>query len=318
MQKGGKEQAKNDEFYTRMEDIAKELSNYKKHFKDKVIFCNCDDPEWSNFWIFLHQNFSDYGLKKLIATHYNADGSSSYVMEYTGGNDLDPKDWHQKQLQGNGDFSSDECIELLKEADIIATNPPFSIAREKFIPLLYEYNKKFIIVGDINWITYKRIFPLFKENKIWLGYNYLKEFIQPDGTTAKFGNKLWLTNLDIPKRHESLLSTLTKEYANHPELYLKYDNYDAINVDKVKDIPYDYDGVMGVPITFLDKYNPEEFDIVSFRKGEDGKDLVFTRERESSTVLSNPCQKTIKWPPQMYMDGKKKFFRILIRKRLNQ
>ena len=258
--------AKNDEFYTRMEDIAKELSNYKNHFKDKIVFCNCDDPEWSNFWIFFHQNFSEYGLKKLIATHYNADGSPSYVMEYSGGNDLDPKDWHQKQLQGNGDFSSDECVELLKQADIIATNPPFSIAREKFIPLLYKNNKKFVIVGDLNWVTYKHIFPLFKENKIWFGYNYLKHFLQPDGTTADFGNKLWLTNLDIPKRHENLLPKLTKEYKNHPELYLKYDNYNAINIDKVKNIPYDYDGVMGVPISFLDKYNPKEFVLLDHKE----------------------------------------------------
>lgn len=253
---------KDDEFYTRLEDISEELNNYKKHFKDKVVLCNCDDPEWSNFWIFLHQNFSEFGIKKLISTHYNADGSSSYVMEYTGGNDVDPKDWHQRSLKGNGDFASDECVELLKEADLCITNPPFSIAREKFIPLLFEYDKKFIIIGDLNWISYKTVFPLFKNNKMWLGYNYVKSFVRPNGEIQKFGNKLWFTNLDIPKRHASLIPTLKYEFANHPELYQKYDNYDAINVDKVKNIPYDYYGKMGVPITFMDKYNQDEFEII--------------------------------------------------------
>lgn len=253
---------KDDEFYTRLEDISEELNNYKKHFKDKIVLCNCDDPEWSNFWIFLHQNFEEFGLKKLISTHYNKDGSPSYVMEYTGGNDVDPKDWHQRSLKGNGDFASDECVELLKEADIIASNPPFSIAREAFIPLLFENDKKFIIIGDLNWISYKTVFPLFKENKMWLGYNYVKSFVRPNGEIQKFGNKLWFTNLDIPKRHTSLIPTLKYEFANHPELYQKYDNYDAINVDKVKDIPYDYYGPMGVPITFIDKYNPDEFEII--------------------------------------------------------
>lgn len=252
---------KNDEFYTRMEDISKELSNYKRHFKDKVIFCNCDDPEWSNFWIFFHQSFEAYGLKKLIATHYNADGSPSYVMEYEGGNDVDPKDWHQRQLKGNGDFASEECIELLNQCDIVITNPPFSKFRE-YISLLMKHDKKFIIIGNKNAITYKEFFPLLKDNKVWEGYNMVKEFLKPDGTYQKFGNIGWFTNLDIPKRHESLIDTLRYQYDKHPELYQKYDNYDAINVDKIKDIPYDYYGVMGVPITFMDKYNPKEFEIV--------------------------------------------------------
>ncbi len=157
-----------------------------------------------------------------------------------------------------GDFRSSECITLLKQADIVVTNPPFSIAREYFVPLLMKYNKSFLIIGDLNWITYKIIFPLLKENKVWTGYTHITSFLQPDGTTKKFGNKLWFTNLDIQKRHDPLI--LYKEYS--PEDYPKYDNYDAINIDKVKDIPKDYDGVMGVPITFLDKYNPEQFEIV--------------------------------------------------------
>lgn len=254
---------KNDEWYTRIEDISEELNNYKKHFKDKVVLCNCDDPEWSNFWIFFHQNFEEFGLKKLISTHYNKDGSSSYVMEYTGGNDVDPKDWHQRSLKGNGDFASEECIELLKDADLIITNPPFSQFR-KYLALLIEHDKKFLIIGNKNALTYKEVFPLIKENKVWLGYNSPEDFLQPDGAEKKTmkGLTRWFTNLDIPKRHIKLIPTLKYEFANHPELYQKYDNYDAINVDKVKDIPYDYYEPMGVPITFIDKYNSEEFDIL--------------------------------------------------------
>lgn len=161
-----------------------------------------------------------------------------------------------------GDFRSSECITLLKQADIVVTNPPFSIAREYFVPLLMKYNKSFLIIGDLNWITYKNIFPLLKENKIWTGYTHITSFLQPDGTIKKFGNKLWFTNLDIQKRHEPLV--LYKNY--NPEDYPKYDNYGAINVDKVKDIPKDYDGVMGVPITFMDKYNPKQFEIVGISK----------------------------------------------------
>lgn len=269
---------KNDEFYTRLEEISEELNNYKKHFKDKTVLCNCDDPEWSNFWIFFHQNFEEFGLKKLISTHYNKDGSSSYVMEYTGGNDVDPKDWHQRSLKGNGDFASEECIELLKEADIISTNPPFSQFR-KYVSLLMENNKKFIILGNNNAVSYKEFFPLIKENKVWTGYKSNKTMIFRVGEGYKYDEKItkqindgyhygkvpsitWFTNLDIPKRHKKLIPELHKEYKNHLDLYKKYDNYDAINIDKVKDIPDDYFGEMGVPITFLDKYNPDEFEII--------------------------------------------------------
>ena len=234
------DKVENDEFYTILDDIAAEVCNYKKHFKDKVVFCNCDDPEWSNFWQYFHMNFTEFGLKKLISTHYNKDGSPSYKMEYMGGNDADIKMWNEVKLTGDGDFRSPECVEILKEADIVVTNPPFSIAREDFIPLLFAHNKKFLIIGDLNWISYKTIFPLLKENKMWLGYNYVKSFTKPDGTEQKFGNKLWYTNLDIQKRHEELLPKLKNQFKKHPELYKKYDHYNAINVGFVKKIPYDY------------------------------------------------------------------------------
>ena len=161
----------NDEFYTRLEDIAAELCNYKKHFKDKVIFCNCDDPEWSNFWVYFHQNFAEFGLKKLISTHYNADGSASYKMVYTGGADEDIKQWTQYSLKGNGDFRSDECLAILDEADIVVTNPPFSLFRE-YVAQIIENNKKFIILGNMNAITYKEFFPLIQKNKVWAGYGF--------------------------------------------------------------------------------------------------------------------------------------------------
>lgn len=280
--------AKNDEFYTQLEDISKEVSYYKNHFEGKTVLCNCDDPEWSNFWKFFHDVFNDWNLKKLISTHYNMDGSSSYALFFDG------NEVTKKELVGNGDFASEECIEFLEEADIVVTNPPFSLFR-KYVALLMEYEKEFLIIGNKNAITYKEIFPLIKENKMWLGYNSPTDFKQPDGSVKKqmSGLTRWFSNLDIPKRHKPLIPELKYSYEKHPEWYPKYDNYDAINVgyvgndeklqrqtNKVSYIPYDYKGVMGVPITFLDKYNPDEFEIVSFRKGEDGKDLFFTRERE--------------------------------------
>ncbi len=178
-------------------------------------------------------------------------------MVYEGGDDNDVEIGVKTPLEGNGDFRNQECLDLLDGADIVVTNPPFSIARE-YIEILMEHDKPFLIIGDLNWITYKEVFPLIKDNKVWLGYNSVKEFIQPDGTMKKFGNKLWFTNLDIQKRHERII--LWKNYS--PEEYQKYDNYDAIDVSKVSEIPIDYDGNMGVPITFLDKYNPEQFEIL--------------------------------------------------------
>ena len=245
---------KNDEFYTQLTDIEKELRHYKKHFKDKIVFCNCDDPEYSNFWRYFSLNFEELGLKKLIATHYEPH-KQSYKLEMW----KDEAGVHSgiKTLKENGDFRSTESLELLQEADIVVTNPPFSLFRE-YIDKLMKYEKKFLIIGNKNAITYKEFFPLLKENKVWIGYNSVKEFKQPDGTIKKFGNIGWYTNLDIDKRHEDI--TLYRHYT--PEEYPKYDNYDAVEVSKVSDIPCDYDGVMGVPITFMDKYNPDQFEII--------------------------------------------------------
>lgn len=273
---------KNDEFYTKLEDIENELKYYRPHFKGKIVLCNCDDPEWSNFWQYFHLNFEFLGLKKLISTHYNMDGSSSYKLEYDGGNDRDCAVGVKTELKGNGDFRSEECLEILKSADIVVTNPPFSrfITNANgygFIETLVDYGKKFLIIGNKNAITYKAFFSMLRDNKVWLGYTSPNEFNTPNGMTEKInGLCRWFTNLDIQKRREDII--FFKHYT--PEEYPKYDNYDAINVDKVSDIPCDYDGVMGVPITFLDKYNPEQFEIVAFCKGEDGKNLIFTRERE--------------------------------------
>ena len=253
--------AKNDEFYTQLADVSKELMHYKQHFKDKIVFCNCDDPTWSAFWKYFHLNFEALGLKKLISTHYDKT-EPTYKMEYTGGDDNDIEVGLKTPLEGNGDFRNQECLDLLDEADIVVTNPPFSLARE-YLACLVEHKKKFLIIGDMNWITYKEVFPLLKSNSIWLGNCSVKEFVQPDGTIKKFGNKLWFTNLDIAKRHEKLI--LWKHYSS--EEYPTYDNYDAINVDKVDQIPCDYDGVMGVPITYLDKHNPDQFEILGYTGG---------------------------------------------------
>lgn len=242
--------AKNDEFYTQLTDIEKELKHYKSHFEGKTVFLNCDDPESSNFWEYFKLNFEHLGLKKLIATHYDAT-QPTYKLEMT-------KDGVVKTpLVGNGDFRNAECIELLKESDIVVTNPPFSLFRE-YVAQLMEYNKQFLIVGNAAGVNYKNIFPLFKNNKVWFGYSPRgMDFVLPDGTTSNV-NSVWFTNLDISKRHQDLI--LFRKYT--PANYPKYDNYDAINVDKVSDIPEDYYGVMGVPVTFFDKYNPDQFEII--------------------------------------------------------
>lgn len=247
---------KNDEFYTQLTDVSAELKHYKDHFRGKIVFCNCDDPTWSAFWKYFHLNFAKLGLRKLVSTHYDRT-EPTYKMEYEGGDDDNIEAGVITPLEGNGDFRNQECLDLLDECDIVVTNPPFSLARE-YMSILMKHEKKFVIIGDLNWIIYKEIFPLLRDNEVWLGYYSVKEFLQPNGTIKKFGNKLWYTNLDIQKRHEKLI--LWKEYT--PEDYPKYDNYDAINVDKTTEIPVDYDGVMGVPISFLDKYCPEQFEIV--------------------------------------------------------
>lgn len=261
--------AKNDEFYTPYNDIAKELGKYAKYFKNKVIYCNCDDHygiEWgtpkSQFLKYLSDNFQAFGIKKVIATHYEKDKCSKmYILhqDNTGDGIICWEDIEEIPLRGNGDFRSEECIELLKQADIIITNPPFSLFRD-YVAQLINYNKKFLILGNDNCRTYKEIFPLIKDNKFWCGYNHVKEFLTPDGNTKKFGNVSWYTNLPNSRRNEYIETG--KKYTGFESMYPKYDNYDAINVDKTNDIPMDYEGIMGVPITFLDKYNPDQFEII--------------------------------------------------------
>ena len=253
---------KNDEFYTKLTDIEKELMHYKEMFVGKTIYCNCDNPVKSNFVQWFYMNFNILHLKRIIVTAYNY-GGIYWDSEFS---DVDPKaiDISKeiakdvRKLNGNGDFRSDECIELLKQADIVVTNPPFSLFRE-YIKVLMDNNKDFVILGNMNAITHKEVFPYIKENKIGLGYlNGAKSFITPDGVEQKFGNIFWYTTLPIAKHNDKLI--LYKHY--NPDEYPKYDNYDAISVDKTCDIPCDYDGVMGVPSSFLDKYNPNQFDII--------------------------------------------------------
>lgn len=275
---------KKDEFYTQLSDIERELKYYKHHFKDKVVYCNCDDPRVSNFFHYFSYNFEKLGLKKLITTCYKNqnmdlfsqnDSEQAIYLEYTGdknGNNVpDPNEIGIKYLKGDGDFRSKESIELLKQADIVVTNPPFSLFRE-YVSQLIEYDKKFVIVGHQNAIKYKEIFPLIRDNKIWLGYgfkggagHFINEHYEDYATATdrkegmiRVSGVHWFTNLEINKRHEDLI--LYKKYT--PEEYPKFENYDAINVDVTKDIPVDYDGMIGVPITFMDKYNPDQFEII--------------------------------------------------------
>ena len=278
---------KEDEFYTQLSDIEKELKHYKNHFKDKVVYCNCDDPRVSNFFVYFSLNFERLGLKKLITTCYKNqerdlfstnNSESAIFLEYNGdknGNNLpDPEEIGIKPLKGDGDFRSKESIDLLTQADIVVTNPPFSLFRE-YVAQLIEHDKKFIIIGSQNAVTYKEIFSLIRENKIWLGNNsgdmefkvpdYYEERAtryRKDETGQKWrsmGNICWFTNLDISKRHQDLI--LYKTY--NTDDYPTFDNYDAINVNKVAEIPMDYKQAMAVPITFIDKYNPKQFEIIS-------------------------------------------------------
>lgn len=323
--------AKKDEFYTQLTDIEKELRHYTEYFRDKVVFCNCDDPYESNFFKYFALNFNKLGLKKLIATCYNGSPVSgnellldfgetvddpkkiaykveiSEVTDTNGDGAINLSDiQHLMQndkniisiLKGNGDFRSEECVELLKQADIVVTNPPFSLFRE-YLAQLVKYEKQFLIIGNQNAITYKEVFPLIKDNKLWLGLtmNSSNRWFQVPDSYEKYhkienGKKyafvagvVWWTNLNHNRRNEPLM--LYKNYT--PEEYPHYDNYDAINVNDVKDIPLNFDGVMGVPISFLHKYNPEQFEIIKFRKGDDDKDLS--------------------------INGKCPYFRILIRRK---
>ena len=308
-------EAKKDEFYTQLEDINNELRHYREHFRGKTVLCNCDDPRVSNFFHYFSYNFEQLGLKKLITTCYKNqnrdlfsqnDSERAIWLEYYGDKNNnrvpDPEEIGIHYFNGDGDFRSQECIELLKEADIVVSNPPFSLFRE-YVAQLMKYEKKFVIVGHQNAITYKEIFPLIKDNKIWLGYGFkggAGHFISKYEDTATAGDHRegmirvsgvnWFTNLEIQKRHEDLI--LYKRY--NLDEYPKYDNYDAINVDKTSEIPMDYDGAMGVPITFLDKYNPEQFEIIGLDR----------------YVEDNP-----RYGHRFTIIGKETYARILIRRR---
>jgi hypothetical protein len=316
---------KKDEFYTQLSDIERELEHYKDHFKGKTVLCNCDDPRVSNFFHYFSYNFEYLGLKKLITTCYKSqtsdlfsqnDSEQAIYLEYQGEKDggrvPTVEQIGVKPLKGDGDFRSPEVIELLKQADIVVTNPPFSLFRE-YVAQLVEHDKKFIIVGHQNAITYKEVFKLIKENKLWLGYGFpggAGHFINQhyeDYATAgdhkegmiRVSGVVWFTNLEIKKRHEDLI--LYKKYT--PDEYPKYDNYDAINVDKTKEIPMDYDGVMGVPITFLDKYNPEQFEILGMSAS-----AGYNSEVVGIPFLGDKDARPL-------IDGKNTYARVLIRRR---
>lgn len=300
---GRARQNKNDEFYTQLTDIEKELRHYKEHFKGKRIFCNCDDPEFSNFWRYFELNFDHLGLQSLTSTHYN-ETTATYRLDMfrdEAGNVVSSR----TPLEQNGDFRSPEAIAILDASDIVVTNPPFSLFRE-YVALLIEKEKHFIIIGSMNAVTYKETFNLIKENKMWLGntsggmtfevpnkeeYANKSGFFKKDGRAySKLGNISWYTNLDIAKRHEDLLTW--REY--NKDDYPSYDNYDIINVNKIVDIPADYDGLMGVPITYFSMYNPSQFEVVGLANS-----ARWLGEVECYTII----------------DGKKIYNRVIIKRR---
>ena len=325
-------EAKKDEFYTQLEDINNELRHYREHFRGKTVLCNCDDPRVSNFFTYFAYNFEFLGLKRLITTCYksqNMDLFSQNKCEHAiyliydgdknGNNIPDPEEIGIHPLKGDGDFRSQECIELLKQADIVVTNPPFSLFRE-YVAQLMKYEKDFLIIGNVNTVTTKDIFPLFMQNKIWLGYgfnagnaffripdeekpNYAAGVYNEETGLVKFRNCHWFTNLDHKKRHENII--LYKHYS--PEEYPHYVNFDGIEVSKTADIPCDYDGAMGVPITFLDKYNPDQFEILGI--GLELADMNIIRQRMGK----------LNGGPRLYIekDGElvRLYERILIRKK---
>ena len=314
--------AKADEFYTIYSDISSELGNYRQHLKGKVVYCNCDDPTRSNFWRFFHNNFRSLSLKKLIASHYAEGEQESYALIYEGGDDFHMEEGEVLPIHADqgypekentycaGDFRSQDCIRLLEEADIVCTNPPFSLFRE-YVSQLMAYDKHFVVLGNQNAVTYKEIFPLIKENKIWYGQSIHsgdRKFYVPDSYELhasgcgidEDGKRFirvkgvrWFTNLDIKIRHDGLWhiggkfdrTKAHKYYEGHEWKYPKYDNYDAINVDKTKEIPIDYSGVMGVPITWLDKYNPDEFKILGCSANPEGNELVKQPRSEKAIQL---------------------------------
>lgn len=294
--------AKNDEFYTQLKDIENELQHYTTHFKDKVIYCNADDPNWSKFYKYFYDNFNKLQLKKLISTFYSK--QKSYKTIYENGKVT------QIELTGNGDFRSEECIDILKEVDIIVTNPPFSLFRE-FVAQLMEYNKKFLVIGSMNAITYKEIFPLIKNSDIWLGVNKPIKFEIPYIPTqagaeklkngnhlVKLGNINWYTNLQHNKRNQKL--NLTEDF--DIEKYPMYDNYNAIEVSRTNNIPKNYNGAMGVPISFLNKYNPNQFEILGADFEIQNGDLSYLKVKDWKGKVDRG-----------YINGKRIYSRIIIK-----
>lgn len=286
--------AKNDEFYTSFEDVNAEMNYYRNQFQGKSVYLNCDSKK-SNFWLYFRIRFDFLGLRELVATHYDEHGGA-YKLTYTGGLGVYHPDqgdeglWTTKEpLDGNGDFRSPECLDLLAQCDVVVTNPPFSLFRD-YVEVVDSFDKEFLIIGSMNAITYQGVFKLIKNNKLWLGVNTVKRFLQPDGSFKHFGNICWFTNLNHYKRNEELL--LFKKY--DPSLYPRYDNYDAIEVSKVVNIPEDFDGIMGVPITFLTKYNPDQFEIIGV--------MATTQVTEENHGYP-------------FVDGKKKYARILIKRK---
>ena len=299
--------AKKDEFYTQLSDIENELRHYRPHFKGKTVLCNCDDPRVSNFFKYFALNFEILGLKRLIATCYKNNEPDLFSMNsceqavyiiYDGdknGNRVpDPSEMEVLPLKGDGDFRSEECIELLKQADVVCTNPPFSLFRE-YVAQLMQYDKKFIIIGNQNALHYSEIFPLIKDDKMWLGYGFkggATHFISKYEDVATAGDHkegmirvsgvIWLTNLEIQKRHETLILYKTYNTSDYP----KYDNYDEINVDRTQDIPVDYYGAMGVPDTFLDKYNPDQFEIIGLGCGDLAKQIGIKKNYRGRTDVA--------------------------------
>ena len=319
-------EAKKDEFYTQLEDINNELRHYREHFRGKTVLCNCDDPRVSNFFTYFAYNFEFLGLKRLITTCYknqdmdlfsqNKSEQAIYLIydgDMNGNNIPDPEEIGIHPLKGDGDFRSKECIELLKQADIVVTNPPFSLFRE-YVAQLMEYEKKFLIIGHQNAIHYKEIFPLIQQNKVWLGYGFkggATHFISQYEDVATAGNHKegmirvsgvqWFTNLEIKKRHENLI--LYRHYSQ--EDYPHYDNYDAIDVCKTEEIPCDYEGIMGVPDTFIEKFNPEQFEIVGLGNGDLAKQAGITKNYRGRTDLAYTINGIHKCP----------YSRILIRRK---
>lgn len=287
---------KNDEFYTKYEDIENEVMKYRKHFKDKIVYLPCDDPveKKSEFWSFFVNNFDAFGLKKLIATHYDEDGKAYKIWidgDTSGDGWVDDGDALQEDLEGNGDFRSKECVEILKECDIVCTNPPFSLMKE-FLPLILKYNKQFLIIGPLNAATYKEIFPFILDKRIWSGYNNVRHFNDPKGNDRTLGNVFWYTNLPNKSLTEEII--LTKKYT--PNAYDVFDDRkDILNVNQVSDIPMDYDGLMGVPSSFFQgKYNPNQFEIIGeIKHGSDG-DFDFCKP---------------------FVNGKEKFTRLVIKRK---